>query len=97
MTYNGVDAAMRHGCAAAVTGGGAALGVRCSTPASPAAGAGACFAGQRLRCAVSCSSPEWYLRVDAPRDVIELPIDAELDVCGWEWRKALGLKGANRR
>lgn len=40
--------------------------------------------------------PEWYLRVDAPRDVIELPIDDKLDVCGWEWRKALGLlKGAN--
>lgn len=36
------------------------------------------------------------MRVDAPRDVIELPIDDELDVCGWEWRKALGLlKGAN--
>ena len=40
--------------------------------------------------------PEWYLRVEAQRDVIELPIDDELDVCGWEWRKALGLlKGAN--
>lgn len=40
--------------------------------------------------------PEWYLRVDQPRDVIEVPIDAELDLCGWEWRKALGLlKGAN--
>ena len=40
--------------------------------------------------------PEWYLRVELPRDVIELPIDDELDVCGWEWRKALGLlKGAN--
>lgn len=40
--------------------------------------------------------PEWYLRVAAQRDVIELPIDDELDVCGWEWRKALGLlKGAN--
>lgn len=40
--------------------------------------------------------PEWYLRVDAPRDVIELPIDDTLDVCGWEWRKALGLlKRAN--
>lgn len=39
---------------------------------------------------------EWYLRVDAPRDVIELPIDDTLDVCGWEWRKALGLlKRAN--
>lgn len=40
--------------------------------------------------------PEWYLRVEPPRDVIELPIDDELDVCGWEWRKALGLlKAAN--
>ncbi|NIG46223.1 nucleotidyltransferase domain-containing protein [Enterobacter sp. Acro-832] len=40
--------------------------------------------------------PEWYLRVEAQRDVIELPIGDELDVCGWEWRKALGLlKGAN--
>ena len=40
--------------------------------------------------------PEWYLRVEAQRDVIELPIDDELDVCGWEWRKALGLlKAAN--
>jgi predicted nucleotidyltransferase len=42
--------------------------------------------------------PEWYLRVEAQRDVIELPIDDELDVCGWEWRKALGLlKGQTRR
>ncbi|ROP60266.1 hypothetical protein EDF81_3110 [Enterobacter sp. BIGb0383] len=40
--------------------------------------------------------PKWYLRVEPQRDVIELPIDDELDVCGWEWRKALGLlKGAN--
>lgn len=40
--------------------------------------------------------PAWYLRVEPPRDVIEKPIDAELDVCGWEWRKALGLlKRAN--
>ncbi|MGP9419216.1 nucleotidyltransferase domain-containing protein [Ewingella sp. AOP9-I1-14] len=40
--------------------------------------------------------PEWYLRVDEARDVIEMPINAELDLCGWEWRKALGLlKGAN--
>lgn len=40
--------------------------------------------------------PRWYLRVEPQRDVIELPIDDELDVCGWEWRKALGLlKGAN--
>lgn len=40
--------------------------------------------------------PQWYLRVESPRDVIEKPIDAELDVCGWELRKALGLlKRAN--
>jgi len=40
--------------------------------------------------------PRWYLRIEPQRDVIELPIDDELDVCGWEWRKALGLlKGAN--
>lgn len=35
--------------------------------------------------------PEWYLRVEAQRDVIELPIDDELDVAGWELRKALRL------
>ncbi len=41
-------------------------------------------------------APEWYLRVEPQRDVIEVPVDSELDVCGWEWRKALGLlKGAN--
>lgn len=40
--------------------------------------------------------PAWYLRVDPPRDVIEMPIDDELDVCGWELRKTLGLlKRAN--
>ncbi|WP_312044461.1 nucleotidyltransferase domain-containing protein [Erwinia sp.] len=40
--------------------------------------------------------PEWYLRVEPQRDVIELPVDNTLDVCGWEWRKALGLlKRAN--
>jgi predicted nucleotidyltransferase len=35
--------------------------------------------------------PEWYLRVEPGRDVIEMPIDDELDVCGWELRKTLGL------
>jgi uncharacterized protein len=33
----------------------------------------------------------WYLTVEAQRDVIELPISDELDVCGWELRKALRL------
>jgi uncharacterized protein len=33
----------------------------------------------------------WYLSVEPGRDVIELPISDELDVCGWELRKALRL------
>jgi len=34
---------------------------------------------------------DWYLRVEPQRDVIEVPINDELDVCGWELRKALQL------
>ncbi|WP_035061688.1 nucleotidyltransferase domain-containing protein [Andreprevotia chitinilytica] len=34
---------------------------------------------------------DWYLRVEPQRDVIELPISDELDVSGWELRKALQL------
>ncbi len=33
----------------------------------------------------------WYLTVHPARDVIELPISDELDVSGWELRKALQL------
>lgn len=33
----------------------------------------------------------WYLRVSAERDVIEEPITGDLDINGWEFRKALGL------
>lgn len=33
----------------------------------------------------------WYLRVSAQSDVIEVPISDELDINGWELRKALGL------
>ena len=33
----------------------------------------------------------WYLQVSPERDVIELPISGELDINGWELRKALGL------
>lgn len=33
----------------------------------------------------------WYLHVEAQRDVIELPISDELDISGWELRKALRL------
>ncbi|KAF0812223.1 hypothetical protein IGB42_03213 [Andreprevotia sp. IGB-42] len=39
---------------------------------------------------------DWYLKVEAQRDVIELPIDDELDISGWELRKALQLlRGSN--
>src|SRR5690349_5244719 len=34
---------------------------------------------------------DWYLSVENPRDVIEQPIDDNLDVSGWELRKALRL------
>ncbi|WP_422399008.1 nucleotidyltransferase domain-containing protein [Xenorhabdus griffiniae] len=34
---------------------------------------------------------DWYLKVEAERDVIELPISDELDISGWELRKALKL------
>ena len=33
----------------------------------------------------------WYLRVSPQRDVIEVPISGDLDINGWELRKALGL------
>ena len=33
----------------------------------------------------------WYLTVDAGRDVIELPISGDLDINGWDLRKALQL------
>lgn len=34
---------------------------------------------------------DWYLSVEDRRDVIEMPISDELDVSGWELRKALRL------
>lgn len=34
---------------------------------------------------------DWYLTVEPGRDVIELPISGELDINGWDLRKALGL------
>lgn len=36
---------------------------------------------------------DWYLRLVPGRDVIELPISDELDINGWDLRKALGLLG----
>ena len=35
--------------------------------------------------------PEWYFRVDEQRDVIEVIYDDDVDLAGWELRKALGL------
>jgi len=35
--------------------------------------------------------PEWYLSIDARRDVIELPIEGDLDINGWDLKKALQL------
>ena len=34
---------------------------------------------------------DWYLSVFPGRDVIELPIDGDLDINGWDLRKALAL------
>lgn len=36
-------------------------------------------------------SRDWYLSLDQGRDVVELPLSDELDVSGWELRKALKL------
>jgi predicted nucleotidyltransferase len=33
----------------------------------------------------------WYLSVEPKRDVIELEIDGQLDICGWDLRKAFHL------
>jgi len=33
----------------------------------------------------------WYLSLSPGRDVIELPIDGDLDINGWDIKKALGL------
>lgn len=98
MNYNGVDAAMRERVRHQLEEVERRFGVRVLY---------ACESGSRAWGFASPDSdydvrflyvhaPEWYLRVEAGRDVIELPNDDELDVCGWEWRKALGLlKGAN--
>ncbi|MEM9668663.1 MAG: nucleotidyltransferase domain-containing protein [Pseudomonadota bacterium] len=34
---------------------------------------------------------DWYLSVSPGRDVIELPIEGDLDINGWDIKKALGL------
>ncbi len=34
---------------------------------------------------------DWYLSIESGRDVIEVPVNAVLDINGWDLRKALGL------
>lgn len=40
---------------------------------------------------VYAHSIDWYLSLQPQRDVIEIPIDEELDINGWDIRKALNL------
>ena len=40
---------------------------------------------------VYARSVDWYLSIDPGRDVIELPIEGDLDINGWDIQKALGL------
>ena len=35
--------------------------------------------------------PDWYLSIDPRRDVIEIPIENDLDINGWDLKKALQL------
>jgi uncharacterized protein len=45
---------------------------------------------------IYCHSREWYLSIDDRKDTIELPVSGELDLGGWELRKALQLfRGSN--
>ncbi len=40
---------------------------------------------------VYVEKPDWFVQVSEARDVIERPLDDELDISGWELRKTLGL------
>ena len=40
-------------------------------------------------------TPEWYLSIREKRDVIEIPVNDDLDITGWDLRKALGLLHRN--
>ncbi|MEM8973296.1 MAG: nucleotidyltransferase domain-containing protein [Pseudomonadota bacterium] len=40
---------------------------------------------------VYARSVDWYVSINPGRDVIELPIEADLDINGWDIQKALGL------
>ena len=64
----------------------------------------ACESGSRAWGMVSADSdydvrfiyahrPEWYLSLEPGRDVIEVPIDHQLDISGWDLRKSMRLFG----
>ncbi|MEL6646952.1 MAG: nucleotidyltransferase domain-containing protein [Pseudomonadota bacterium] len=40
---------------------------------------------------VYAHTPDWYLSIEPGRDVIELPIEGDWDINGWDIRKALAL------
>ncbi len=43
-----------------------------------------------------CYPPAWYLRLDEGPDTLNFPVNDELDLAGWELRKALRLlRGSN--
>ncbi|GAA4047932.1 nucleotidyltransferase domain-containing protein [Hymenobacter glaciei] len=45
---------------------------------------------------IYCHAPAWYLTLDEGPDTLNFPVDDELDLAGWELRKALRLlRGSN--
>lgn len=44
---------------------------------------------------IYCHPPAWYLTLDEGRDTLNFPVDDELDLAGWELRKALRLLRAS--
>ena len=44
---------------------------------------------------IYCHPPDWYLTLDEGRDTLNFPVDDELDLAGWELRKALRLLRAS--
>ncbi len=44
---------------------------------------------------IYCHPPAWYLTLDEGRDTLDFPVDDELDLAGWELRKALRLLRAS--
>ena len=45
---------------------------------------------------IYCHPAAWYLTLDEARDTLDFPVDEELDLAGWELRKALRLlRGSN--